>query len=164
MSIIHDALKKTEGALSSSQDNPPEIPSPEVASYLKKRRRIRRTEWVIFFFLAVILGLYIGNIPFDLVGKANNLIQNFGFTSSAGKKQASPKVPQKTTPLLSGAKKQSDEMVLNGIFFSKDESYAVINNRIVKVGEMVNNAIVREINEDEVKLEDRGTIFKLSTK
>jgi len=171
LSIIHDALKKTEGALQSPQDNPPEGPSPEVASYLKKKRRRNRIEWVIFYLLAVILGLYIGNIPFDLAGKANTLVKNFNFSWLAVKKQAGPGALQKKDasllkkiPILSGEKKESDELVLNGIFFSKDGSYAVINNQIVKVGEMVNDATVREIQEDEVTLEYRGGVLKLSTR
>lgn len=171
MSIIHDALKKTEGALQPPQENPPEAPSPEVVSYLKKKRKISRIKWAIFYVLAASLGLYIGNIPFDLVGKAGNLVKNFALPSPAAKKQAKPKALQKkgasllkNIPFLPAVKKESDAFVLNGIFFSEGEGYVLINNQILKVGDVVNGATVREIGKEEVTLEARGRIFKLSTK
>ncbi|MFH0826751.1 MAG: hypothetical protein V1923_02515 [Candidatus Omnitrophota bacterium] len=171
MSIIHDALKKTGGILQPPQENPPEAPSSEVAAYLKKKRKIRKIEWVIFFLLAAILGLFIGNIPFDLGGKVNNLVKDFGFSWPALSKLAKPPGLQKkdtsllkNIPFLPAEKKESDALVLNGIFSSQVQAYALINNRICKVGDVVNGATVRYISDDEVTLEDRGRLFKLTTK
>ena len=160
MSIIHDALKKTGDAIQHPQQDAPGTPSPEVASVLKKKRRAKRMKWVIFYFLAAILGLYVGNIPFDLIGKAKGLMQTQAQTPQ--KKEASP--APKNIPLLKSEERDSDALVLNGIFFSEKDPHALINNQIVRTGEIIKEAIVREINKEEVILESEGRVFKLSTR
>ena len=41
-------------------------------------------------------------------------------------------------------------LVLNGIFFSQEEGYALVNNHIVKVGDKVGGALVKRIDVNEV--------------
>nr|MBC8436521.1 hypothetical protein [Candidatus Omnitrophota bacterium] len=55
-------------------------------------------------------------------------------------------------------------LVLNGIFFSQDEGYyALVNNKIVKVGDDIDGAKVRHIDFDNVELEsEAGLLVKLS--
>jgi len=171
MSIIHDALKKTKDSIQPPQDNPPETPSPEVAAVLKKKRTANRIKWFIFYLLAVAISLYMGNIPFNLAGKEKNLLKNHTLAWPAAKKQVKTKTSQekdasvlKKVTLVPDAKKEADALVLNGIFFSGEEGYALINNQIVKAGEVVNGATVREINKEDVTLEAKGETFKLSTR
>jgi hypothetical protein len=61
--------------------------------------------------------------------------------------------PQKVSPLA---------FVLNGVFFSGDEGYALINNQIVKKGDKVKGATVKQITLEEVDLEWEGSLIKLS--
>ncbi len=53
---------------------------------------------------------------------------------------------------------------LNGIFFSGDASYALINNQIVKEGDVVLGAKVSNILMEEVVLEKEGAKLRLSNK
>jgi len=54
--------------------------------------------------------------------------------------------------------------VLNGVFFSKNEGYALINNKVVKQGDSVEGIKVRKVNLDDVELEtSTGVKFKLTT-
>jgi hypothetical protein len=52
---------------------------------------------------------------------------------------------------------------LNGIFFSQENGFALINNQIVKVGDSIEGAIVEEISEDKVMLRANGIEINLST-
>lgn len=55
--------------------------------------------------------------------------------------------------------------MLNGVFFSENEGYALINNRIVKEGDALEGVTVKRIKLDEVELEaEDGSTIKLSTK
>lgn len=52
-------------------------------------------------------------------------------------------------------------LVLNGVFISDSETYALVNNQIVKKGDVVDGAIVRKIAMDEVELELAGKTIQL---
>lgn len=54
-------------------------------------------------------------------------------------------------------------LTLNGVFFSQDEGYALINNQIVKEGDIVEGAKVERITLEEVELVFEGKPIKLST-
>lgn len=57
-----------------------------------------------------------------------------------------------------------EKLVLNGIFFSENEGYALISDKIVKKGDAVNKAIVKRIDVDTVELElENGSSISLST-
>ncbi len=55
--------------------------------------------------------------------------------------------------------------VLSGILWNQDNPYAIINNDIVAVGDIVDDAMVLEINEDNVIVEqdDQRYILKVSS-
>ncbi|MDI6758895.1 MAG: hypothetical protein QMD94_04405 [Candidatus Omnitrophota bacterium] len=55
-------------------------------------------------------------------------------------------------------------LVLNGIFIALDNCYAIINNRIVKKGGVLEGATLIGISADEAELEAGGIKFKLSIK
>ena len=59
-------------------------------------------------------------------------------------------------------KELSASFVLNGVFFSGNEGYALINNRVVKKGDVIDGATVVGIALDEVDLEAEGSVIKLS--
>ena len=54
-----------------------------------------------------------------------------------------------------------DSLVLNGVFFSKDTGYALLNNHVVKEGDFIEGAKVKRITLDGVVLEYSGREVKL---
>jgi type II secretory pathway component PulC len=64
-------------------------------------------------------------------------------------------------------KESVPSLILNGIFFSKDDSYALINNQILREGESIEGLLVKKISSTEVELqnlENKDSSLKLSTK
>ncbi len=62
-------------------------------------------------------------------------------------------VPEDTTP---------PQLILSGIFVSGGDSYVLVNNQIVRVGEEIQGATVTAIRPDEVDLTYHNTTIKLS--
>lgn len=60
--------------------------------------------------------------------------------------------------------KQAPEgLILNGLFFSENQdSFVLINNRILKEGDVINGAALKRISLNEVELERNGSIIRLS--
>jgi len=54
------------------------------------------------------------------------------------------------------------KLILSGSYFQGDEGYALINNRIVKVGDIIQGARVKEISLEKVALEFDGRIISLT--
>jgi hypothetical protein len=71
------------------------------------------------------------------------------------------KVTQAVTAIKEGPKKPAAQFVLNGVFFSQNEGCALINNHIVKKGDTVEGAVVKQIRLDEVELESDGAVITL---
>jgi len=67
-----------------------------------------------------------------------------------------PKLPEEVK------KVQPPELTLSGIVHSSDSSFALINNRVVKIGDKVSGATVMKISENEVELKINDLKFKLS--
>ncbi|MFA6384630.1 MAG: hypothetical protein WCY10_04585, partial [Candidatus Omnitrophota bacterium] len=76
-------------------------------------------------------------------------------TSEAAKKNVKPQ--QQTS---------SDQFILNGIFLSEADgmSSAIVNNRIVQIGDTVDGAIVRSITMDGIELSKNDAMIKLRNK
>ena len=54
-------------------------------------------------------------------------------------------------------------LILNGVFSSGEESYALINNQIVKLGDKISGAVIKKIAPEEVLLDSDGSEIKLTT-
>lgn len=97
---------------------------------------------------------YSANKSFSFVKKSNKFFlprkisSVFSFTKSSSK----PVDPKKL---------KSQNLVLNGILFSPGNKYALINNNIVREGDKIGDAVVLQINEDYVELENSTSRFKL---
>ena len=63
-----------------------------------------------------------------------------------------PETQARTTPLF----------VVSGVFFSKNQGYAIINEQVVKQGDVIEGATVERINADGVKLKYENTVINLS--
>lgn len=161
MSIIYDALKKAEKVINPNQKATPDTQDKHPKSKYKL---------YILYALVGCLGLAIGNIIFGFLSppKTSDLAKNDRATKPTETSraiQAKPvAAPPKTTPSIFIGRKEKTKvsLILNGVFFSEGEGYALINNRIIKEGEEIDGLIVTRVNLDEVELvANDGSTIKL---
>lgn len=170
MSIIYDALKKVEQ--SSVKDAKPQA--------LGNAHSKHKFKTYLLYVLAACVGLFAVNIffVFSTHSKKNSGANNSGPSEVSLVKAEAKQVLTKEIPPQNEANPPAQEaassdspvkisskglLILNGIFFSGDEGYALVNNHIVKEGDVVNGAIVKRITVDEVEAEVDGAILKLTT-
>lgn len=153
MSIIYDALKKVED--SSVKDLRPQDSGGKSLKHKFKP--------YLLYILAACAGFFIVNIFFVFltnskkVSGANTPVPS---KISLAKAQAGKQQPPSSDPPVKMSSKGL--LILNGIFFSGDEGYALVNNHILKEGDAVNGAIVKRITVDEVEVEVDGSVLKLT--
>ena len=159
MSIIYDALKKVEKSNSVT---------PKVEGKKNTFSAGPKTKTYLLYILVVCLGAAIANMflgvfakPVKVV-KANKAVALPILHSAAPAKELQPVVPS-SPPAEPRKQPEFPPLVLNGVFFSQAEGYALINNRIVKEGDTVDGALVKRIRLEEVELEFEGSVTKLST-
>lgn len=154
MSIIYDALKKIER--SQNKD------SSVTMNKLKKPK----PKIYLVYVLTLCLGFFMANI----------FLKSFTKTFEVQTNKKTPDVKEVGSPAIETSepitktdvvvpsepeKKPLPQFVLNGVFFSQDQGYALINNRIVKEGDVVEGALVLRITLEEVVLEHAGSTIKL---
>lgn len=152
MSIIYDALKKAQKAIGAGAK--PQSAAPPLLLYA----------------LIICLGLFILNTFFTLLSRSKKstaapteplpLVKKTQVASPASPIQ---ELPEGASVPATAKKELLSSLVLNGIFFSENEGYALINNRIVKEGDTVEGATVKQINLDGVELERDNITVKLSS-
>jgi len=160
MSIIYDALKKVEKI-------------NDISSSLKtKGERKPKLKPYLLYTLVIVLGFFIANIIFNIFAKhLQNNTKVLVRTDVVTKIQPHPELPQDASssletkpPLFLKTQKQPPpSLVLNGVFFSGDEGYALINNQVAKVGDIIDGARLLQITLDGVELEAEGVTIKLPT-
>lgn len=153
MSIINEALKKTEENLqkNSAKDN---LLAPKPG----------RNKPLLLYILILLTGLLLGNFIFNLLYKIQ--------TSRTSTKNVLP-ITKTTTHLpaialpgqpLEAKKPAETSFVLNGIFFSDNDGYALVNNQIVRENDYVDGARVNLITANTVELDNAGQAIILSTR
>lgn len=181
MSIINEALKKVEKSIEGFPVKETRI-TPQA---LRPGRVINR---YLVYALILCFGLFIENTFFlfffkpqtfypvpeitlyapEQEGKIQPLSEIAGPVEQIAYKNS---LPQTLHPALTqGATAENEtpalpaSLVLNGIFFSQDDGYyALVNNKIVKVGDDIDGAKVRHIDFDNVELEsEAGLLVQLS--
>lgn len=171
MSIIYDALKKLQG----QPKKPEEAATPAVKTKTNPKL-------IILYAVVATLGLIAGNIFFNFLtrSKAPLLAENKTIPAAVNTTtpKLQPQIPkrigkpenlmEKATSmikLVGPAKEvQTQSLTLNGIFSSGTESYALINNEICRVGDVVEGAKIKKINADNIILDKSGETIKLSTR
>jgi len=173
MSIIYDALKKVETKIADSGIKPEVLDLPKKSpSKLKS---------YLFYLLILGAGFIIAGTIFILSNpqKKPLAMLNKIAKPAAGLKKITTAVSEKlklptlakeppTTPISSALSEESASgsppiLVLNGVFFSENEGYALINNQIVREGDVINGATVERINLQGVELKSEGSVIQLST-
>jgi hypothetical protein len=87
--------------------------------------------------------------------------------TSVPKKQSSA-IPSSAAPAAAAAAASTAvptaaaEFILNGVFFSEGNGYALINNQIVRKDDTIGNAKVIAVVADGVELEIRGKQVKIT--
>jgi type II secretory pathway component PulC len=186
MSIIYDALKKVEGKVDAPGLNPINL---KIEKASPPKRKINPS--LIYVFI-ILLSIFIAKIAFDLIqrpdklfakrltesmelvkNKANLLMQGkpavqnkevLTFTPEPTKVAARPSLENVVAQAPLAPKKQTPpSLVLNGIFFSEEKGYALINNQILREGESIAGAVLKRINAEDVELEFDGSTIRLST-
>ena len=171
MSIINEALKKTEEYLqkNSAKDN---LMAPKQAD----------AKPFLLYILILLAGLLLGNFIFNLL---SHKAQDNGLSSSRQNQAESHKIqttqapkqnvlsiiPTTNSPLIAALpspppeenKTAKTSFVLNGIFFSDNDGYALVNNQIVRENDYVDGAKVGLITTNTVELDNAGEIITLST-
>lgn len=157
MSIINEALKKTEKQLEkNSAKSGPLAAKPLAHKHLTA------------YILILLVGLALGNFIFFLLKHKTQII-------FPAKQNPAPVIlstvdaPHPTAVLPVPATEENKpapatNYILNGIFFSNDDGYALVNNQIVRENDSVDGATVGLITADSVQLDKDGEIITLTTR
>ena len=132
MSIIYEALKKVQ----KTHDAAPEIKIAEEKTHAKPRFKI-----YLLYILIVCLGLSVANAFFVFLSQSKVSLK----AKITPLSKSEPAPAQAPTPISESNPSVSEEvkkvtlptLVLNGVFASQNEGYALINNQIVRVGDVV---------------------------
>jgi len=171
MSIIYDALNKVEKNNPNSQGNDP------------KNKKPQSHKLYVLYGLILILGFIGAKAIVSLVFVAPKKQETIKPTSVVVKKevlvprevlipkealsvsqdsgQAADKIAnQEQLPAKEVKNIEPPPLVLNGVFISPNEKYAIINNQIVREGDKIDGATVLSIMESKVEVDYEG--FKIS--
>ncbi len=167
MSIIYDALKKVENKL-----REPKAQDLRIMPLAKKNVPIK----IFVLFLAVLaLGFLMAKVLFSF-GFIEKAIPAASLpkppsTSMAPKQQViniPPELNENPGSIEPGVSAPSQNkapdlspFVLNGVFFSGQEGYALINNQILKEGDVIAGAKITRITLEGVELESGASKTKL---
>jgi len=136
MSIIYDALKKVENKLESSGEK----------SLAADVKRVARKKPYYFYLVLVVAGITLASVVYNAISKH--------YLAKVVTIRATDQGPARL----------GKELALNGIFFSGDASYALINNQIVREGDAVMGVKIRRITSEVVELDKNGVIYRLSNR
>ena len=167
MSIIYDALKKTQGDVS-PQTIPP-APDKTARDNKESAPGASKNKFKLgpFFVLVLIILIIAGFVWFMPVlknfAKDKNVIQ-FKKPLSIVEKI----IPASLTNLIKSssavAESRFPSLTLQGIFASEGDSWVVINDQVLKKGDKINDAQIMNILPHEVKLSFKGEDFSLILK
>jgi type II secretory pathway component PulC len=159
MSIINEALKKTEETIQRKLNQ--ESIKPDTKRDLKA--------YLLYFFIFVI-GLFLSSLIFASINHKVKTPQARGApeaktTLIIEKKLKENKILPAVAPLVFPEKqdKPKKDFILNGIFFSDNDGYALVNNQIVRENDSVDGAKVEKITANTVGLNNHGEVITLYT-
>ena len=188
MSIIHDALKKTQRSLEETQNEFRETssnmapslaqlstisvrkfipPNPKETKLSPSRPKgtysaVRTGTWIFFIFILIIF-IYTYNKYSEYLSQITTpKVKNQELVSPPPTKiiEAPP------LPISSPASARSpkDPVIFNGTMTAGADKVAVINDQIYHIGEIVEGYTVKEIKQDQVVLEKNGESLTLDVR
>ncbi|PIQ90966.1 MAG: hypothetical protein COV71_01645 [Candidatus Omnitrophica bacterium CG11_big_fil_rev_8_21_14_0_20_41_12] len=161
MSIINEALKKTGEFIQENETkNKPAakiFPSPKL---------------LLVYFLILLAGILLSKFIFDLLSRPQErtLASDSRSAPLQSPKAASvepsvkPVLPTAVIAPLENKNTAEPSFILNGIFFSDNDGYALVNNQIVRENDSVDGATVARITQTTVELDSNGELTSLSTR
>ena len=159
MSIIYDALKKIEKGVNNAPSSGRENRAKEVK--IKKRPNP-----ALIYILIILAGIFAVKTSLALFARprtepAHPIIPQVAVQTDITPALDTP--PETALPEEEPAPESNPdpELILNGAYFQRGEGYALINNRIVKAGDTIRGATVKEIGLEKVTLEFEGRIITL---
>lgn len=155
MSIINEALKKTEQHLKKNTANDQPLPT----------RRARPKPYLLYI-LILLAGFALSNSIFRLLQHKIKTIQAPNKNAAAVDQIINPPpfLPILPSPPPQEHKPAETSFVLNGIFFSDNDGYALVNNQIVRKNDFVDGAKVSLITANSVQLDNATETITLSTR
>jgi hypothetical protein len=154
MSIINEALKKTEERLqkNAAKGNPLSAKPSGSKPFL-------------LYIVILLVGLLLGNFIFTLLrhktqGNARAPAAQAQAKQSLASNPPSPAILPSRPPEIKTPTEAS--FVLNGIFFSDNDGYALVNNQIVRENDYVDKAKVGLITANSVELDNAGQKITLT--
>ena len=149
MSIINEALKKTQDRLHARQPTP-------------SRQFADNTKWLWLLGAFVITGFASCLMIFFFFINTQNL-SLLPAARTASPRPALPPASTSTPPPSAQSSSKAAPLILNGIIASGDEGLALINNRIYKKGDSIGDKRVLKIYRDKVEISNKGEIITLTT-
>ncbi|MDD5465315.1 MAG: hypothetical protein PHP73_03120 [Candidatus Omnitrophica bacterium] len=155
MSIINEALKKTGQYIQQNEAKnnplPAKLPGPRI---------------LLAYILILLTGIFLSSFIFSLLGRKIKTAQVAKKTAIPVQQPALVLPPPPEEPALVKEEKNVPEtaFVLNGIFFSDNDGYALINNQIVRENDSVDGARVTRITANTVELNNQEKPVTLSTR
>lgn len=157
MSIIYEALKKTQNSINTHL-------KPGPASRPGRQKLI---PGIILILSAIFLAVCLAKFIFRKPSSAVQVILPEPVLEPAKPlplpKEPSP-LPLPPPPPVVETKPPEQippALVLNGVFYSQDQAYALINNQIVREGDVLDGAVVRRISLEAVEIERDGLTIRL---
>ncbi|MFY9402757.1 MAG: hypothetical protein WAQ07_05065 [Candidatus Omnitrophota bacterium] len=154
MSIIYDALKKVEKNTSNSNNQ-------QANSTFTKKPEIKKPNPLLVLILILLSLVFIAKTIIHIV-KISKAAQPSLIPEPITIEPTVEITPQDKIeePTLI-EEPLEPELTLNGVYFQGNERYALINNRVVKPGDTIQNAKVKEINLEKVSLDFEGKVITL---
>jgi hypothetical protein len=164
MSIINDALKKTAESIQQNTNSQ----LTENAKPAGKKKNF------LLYALIIAAGLFLGNLTLNMLahrskpGRVTPKPQEVNIAApeiKAPLEKIEQTAQTNNTVSTVAAPEPIDkaDFQLSGIFFSDEEKYALLNNQILKEGEMIRGTTVKTITTNSVELEKQGQTLILST-
>jgi len=148
MSIINEALKKAQRSAPGPQSDGAADRQPKIYPTVKTRvtvpSKAAKKNRMVVALLACAFAALVAYSGFTVAPKF----------LSRRRALALPPQPASAMPTL----------VLNGIVYDEEKPYAIINNKVLLKGDLVDGAALSEINRDSVKFVFNGREYELKAK
>lgn len=179
MSIINEALKKTQKYLERKVESqpaitPPNMASPKIDSPKKENTSVKITIILISLgFVGCVVAFFLMMFPAQKMAPTPSIVktdlqQNTAVSNppAAYTPPISPALPAQTIPASATASSSTNtsQLVLNGTIDTGDDQLALINNQIYRVGDDVEGRRILRIGTDKVEISENGNVVVLTTK
>jgi hypothetical protein len=170
MGLIADFLKKIKNVQPKVEVKVEEKPEEKLAAKPAPPKKQKRLKSLIFFILFILLAFFVANLSFSLLSKyakreeiPSSRRSTIQPSIPAMQSQQTPTAPIPETPEVREPEPQIPkektplpQLTLNGLFCSEYDSWAMINNEVVKKGDYIAGARVVAISSSEVILDFEG--------